>query len=225
MNLPYVILKSAMSIDGYIDDANPERLLLSNEEDFDRVDEVRSHCDAILVGAGTIRLDDPSLLIKSETRQSARTGRGSTQHPIKVTITKSGSIPRSCQFLTAGSSEKLVYTNGDGAQALGKELKGIPHVQVISIVDLAPQSLLLDLYERGVRKVLVEGGHTIATSFLASNCVDELQVSIAPFFVGTKTAPRFVGSANFPYNPDRPMHLTSMEQFGDVVLLTYKLRA
>lgn len=56
---PYTLLSCSMSIDGYIDDASDHRLLLSNDDDFDRVDAVRASCDAILVGAATIRVDDP----------------------------------------------------------------------------------------------------------------------------------------------------------------------
>ena len=60
---PYVLLSCGMSIDGYLDNASGKRLLLSNDADFDRVDDVRASCDAILVGAGTVRLDNPRLLV------------------------------------------------------------------------------------------------------------------------------------------------------------------
>ena len=60
---PYVLLSVAMSVDGCIDDATDTRLILSNDADLDRVDEVRAGCDAILVGAGTIRRDNPALLV------------------------------------------------------------------------------------------------------------------------------------------------------------------
>jgi 5-amino-6-(5-phosphoribosylamino)uracil reductase len=100
----------------------------------------------------------------------------------------------------------------------------IPSVKVISITDLNPKTILSDLYARGIRKILVEGGNHVATSFLCDNCVDELQVSIAPFFVGAKSAPRFVSPADFPHKPTRPMRLMNSERFGDVVLLTYQLR-
>ena len=76
MSRPRVLLSVATSIDGYIDDATPERLLLSNAEDFDRVDEVRSESDAILVGANTIRQDNPRLILRSEQRQAARVAQG-----------------------------------------------------------------------------------------------------------------------------------------------------
>jgi len=66
---PYVVLSCAMSVDGYIDDASPERLHLSNDADFDRVDAERASCDAILVGANTIRRDNPRLLIRDPRRR------------------------------------------------------------------------------------------------------------------------------------------------------------
>ncbi len=59
MPYPYVLLSAAVSLDGYLDDTGSERLLLSSPADFDRVDEVRASVDAILVGAGTIRADNP----------------------------------------------------------------------------------------------------------------------------------------------------------------------
>ena len=75
---PYTLLSCSVSIDGYIGNAL-SRLLLSNDADFDRVDEVRAGCDAILVGAATIRQDDPRLLVRSAERRAARIGRESKQ--------------------------------------------------------------------------------------------------------------------------------------------------
>ncbi len=64
-----------MSIDGYLGAAAPRRLELSNDADFDRVDAVRASCDAILVGAATVRNDNPRLLVRSKTRRHERTAR------------------------------------------------------------------------------------------------------------------------------------------------------
>lgn len=66
---PYVVLSVAASIDSYIDDNNAERLYLSNEADFDRVDEVRAGVDAVLIGTNTVRRDDPRLRIRSQERR------------------------------------------------------------------------------------------------------------------------------------------------------------
>jgi riboflavin biosynthesis pyrimidine reductase len=65
-----------MSVDGYIDDTTPERLRLSDEEAFDRVDQVRAESDAILIGATTLRRDNPRLIVKSPRRQAERETRG-----------------------------------------------------------------------------------------------------------------------------------------------------
>ena len=63
---PYILLSCGMSIDGYLGSATPRRLELSNDADFDRVDAVRASCDAILVGADTVRNDNPRLLVRSQ---------------------------------------------------------------------------------------------------------------------------------------------------------------
>ena len=60
---PYVLLSCAMSVDGFIDDTTAERLLLSNDADFDRVDQVRAESDAVMIGATTLRRDNPRLLV------------------------------------------------------------------------------------------------------------------------------------------------------------------
>ena len=65
---PYTLLSCGISIDGYLDRGTGDRLVLSNEADLDRVDDVRACCDAILVGAATIRQDNPRLLVRKPAR-------------------------------------------------------------------------------------------------------------------------------------------------------------
>ncbi len=72
---PYTLLSCCVSLDGYIGNT-ASRLLLSNDADFDRVDAVRASCDAILVGATTVRTDNPRLLVRSEARREERAARG-----------------------------------------------------------------------------------------------------------------------------------------------------
>jgi len=69
---PYVLLSCAMSVDGFIDDTTAERLLLPNAADFDRVDQVRAESDAIMIGAVTLRRDNPRLLVNSPERRAER---------------------------------------------------------------------------------------------------------------------------------------------------------
>ena len=88
---------------------------------------------------------------------------------------------------------------------------------------VAMQRLSSDLAGRGVERLLVEGGGKVHTQFLTDNLADELQLVVAPFFVGDSRAPRFVSDGRFPWNPERRATLAGVVQIGDVVLLRYAL--
>ncbi|MET8042068.1 dihydrofolate reductase family protein [Micromonospora sp. NPDC005215] len=219
---PYVLLSCATSIDGYIDDASDQRLLLSNEDDLDRVDAVRASCDAILVGAGTVRRDDPRLLVRSASRRAERVACGRPASPTKVTLTAHGDLDPTARFFTAGDPTRLVYC-ATGALEKTQERIG----RLATVVDAGepvdPAWLLSDLAVRGVRRLMVEGGGTVHAQFLAAGLADELHLVVAPFFVGDGRAPRFVGEGRFPWHPGRRARLAEARQIGDVVLLRYAL--
>ncbi|GAA0543786.1 RibD family protein [Actinomadura livida] len=220
--LPYVLLSCAASIDGYIDDNTAERLLLSNDEDFDRVDEVRAGCDAILVGANTIRRDNPRLLVRAEERRKARVARGLPESPIKVTFTARGDLDPDAKFFAAGGVEKIVYCSTSTVASCRERLGGVATVvDAGDPVDL--NTMLVDLADRGVKRLMVEGGGTVHTQFLTAGLADELQLVIAPFFVGDSAAPRFVGTGQFPHHPGNRMTLEETRPIGDVILARYLL--
>ncbi|ONH62352.1 deaminase [Frankia sp. CcI49] len=220
---PYVLVSCAMSLDGYIDSAGPERLLLSNDEDFDRVDEVRASCDAILVGAETIRRDNPRLLVRSQARRDVRVAAGLTPSPAKVTLTRSGRLDPAASFFTATAdgTERLVYCPTPALEVTVAE--GV--AAVATVVDAGPTldlpAVLANLSDRGVRRLMVEGGTSVLTQFLTADLVDELHLAVAPFFVGDSRAPKFVGDGQFPWNPDHCLTLAEARPIGDVVLLRY----
>jgi 5-amino-6-(5-phosphoribosylamino)uracil reductase len=211
-----------MSLDGYVDSASVRRLALSNDADFDRVDEVRAGCDAILVGANTVRNDDPRLLVRSEQRRNQRIAAGGSASPVKVTVTRTGKLDPHAQFFTCGDARKLVFcptaTVPSVRSALGD---AAVIVDGGDCVDMAGVSA--HLATQGVRRLLVEGGGTLHTQFLTAGLVDELQLVIAPLFVGDSRARRFVDDGAFPWNPDRRAELAEARPIGDVVLLRYAL--
>jgi 5-amino-6-(5-phosphoribosylamino)uracil reductase len=218
---PYVLLSVAMSVDGCVDDATDTRLILSNDADLDRVDEVRAGSDAILVGAGTIRRDNPALLVRSAARRSARVAHGLPVSPARVTITSSGDLDPAARFFTAGEGARLIYVPdaeqdrirgelGDAAAAAG--------IEVIGAGDpLSIRAVLADLAHRGVRRLMVEGGGIVLGQFLAEGLADELDLVVAPVFVGDPAAPRLAGRAG----TGKRMHLAEARLIGDVVLLRY----
>src|SRR4030081_2219144 len=97
---PYVVLSCAISLDGCLDGVGAARLVLSGAADLDRVDAERAASDAIMVGAGTIRRDDPRLLVRSAERRAARAPPGLPEHPAGVTITTTGDLAPAARFFT-----------------------------------------------------------------------------------------------------------------------------
>ena len=218
-NRPYVLLSCAMSIDGYIDDTSSDRLILSNSEDLDRVDEVRAGCDAILIGASTMRKDNPRLLVNSPDRRAEREARGLPPYPLKVTVTATGDLDSSLKFWHYGGA-KLVYCPASAADKVRYQLGDLAEVcSPGEVVDVS--RMLDDLGTRGIRRLMVEGGGTIHTQFLQADVVDEIHLAIAPFFLGDPSAPRFVNSGVFPDGPLRRMHLAEVSMIGDIALLRY----
>jgi 5-amino-6-(5-phosphoribosylamino)uracil reductase len=218
---PYTILSCGMSLDGYLDAANG-RLVLSNEADLQRVDAVRAECDAIMVGAATVRNDNPRLLVRSRELRQQRRARGLGETPMKVTITERADLDACSSFFATGDSEKLVYCTSCAVPAARQRLGAVATViDGGQPVDLS--QLVQDLFDRGVRRLMVEGGGRVHTQFLTEDLADELHLVIAPFFVGNSRAHRFVGDGAFPWNPGRRANLAETRQIGDVVLLRYAL--
>jgi 5-amino-6-(5-phosphoribosylamino)uracil reductase len=219
---PYTLLSCGISIDGYLDSATRTRLALSNDADFDRVDGVRAACDAILVGAATVRNDNPRLLVRSPERVAERVAHGQCPSPMKVTVTELAKLDACAHFFTCGEAEKLVYCASSTVAEARDRLEAVATVvDGGQPVDLRWVSE--DLCARGVRRLMVEGGGTVLTQFLTADLADELQLVIAPFFVGEPEARRLVDAGRFPWNPDRRATLAEVRQIGDVVLLRYAL--
>ncbi|MFD3377078.1 MULTISPECIES: dihydrofolate reductase family protein [unclassified Streptomyces] len=218
---PYVLLSAAVSLDGCLDDTGPGRLLLSGPADFDRVDEVRAESDAILVGAGTLRADNPRLLVNSAERRAARVAAGRPEYPLKVTVSGSGDLDPDANFWSTGG-EKIVYTSDEGAKTAGEALRGLG-VDIVSVgPDVDWRAVLTHLHDvRGVRRLMVEGGGRVHTQLLRQGLADELQLALAPLVVGEPDAPRLFGPGDYPGGPRNRLRLVETRPVGDVVLMRY----
>jgi 5-amino-6-(5-phosphoribosylamino)uracil reductase len=218
---PYTLLSAAVSLDGYLDAGPGRPLRLSSTADLDRVDALRADCDAILVGARTVRNDNPRLLVRSHRRQTGRLADGRSATPVKVTITRSGDLDRTACFFGTGG-EKLVYCPSDAVSRTSDRLGAA--ATVIGCGQPADlHRIVADLSERGVQRLLVEGGGTTHTQFLTEDLADELHLVVAPCFVGGGPATRFLGDGQFPRHPGRRAPLAEVRRLDDVVLLRYAL--
>jgi 5-amino-6-(5-phosphoribosylamino)uracil reductase len=201
LNHPYTVLSCAISADGCLDDASAQQLILSSPEDLDEVDELRACVDAILVGAGTVRADNPRLLVRSPQRVARRMAAGRAPHPLRVTLTRSGALDPAARFFT-GPGDFVVYQG----------------------THLSLRRVLQDLYtERKVTTTLIEGGSGILAEALCDGLADELRLAVAPFFVGDAAAPRFATPGHYPHSAQARMRPLSVHLLGDTAVLHYKL--
>lgn len=224
---PHVVLSAAVSLDGCLDDRGPQRLVLSGPEDLDEVDALRASCDAIVIGAGTVRADDPRLLVRSPGRRAARVAAGDPASPLRVVLTRSGDLPLAAVLFQGvdaadGARPPLVLTPASTVGRVRDHLSGVAEVVAAGAAG-DPGDVVAELARRGARRVLVEGGSAVHTAFLAGGMADELRLAVAPVFVGDPGAPRFVGPGPFPHGPGRRARLESVRAVGDTAVLTYRL--
>lgn len=220
---PYTLLSCAVSADGCLDDGCADRLILSGPEDLDEVDELRASVDAILVGAGTIRADNPRLLVRSPARVARRAVRGVPDQPLRVTLTATGDLGPGARFFT-GPGTPLVYCASSAVATLAGRL-GDAAVVVDAGDPPSLRSVLFDLPERAVESVLIEGGSRVLRDALESDLADELRLAVAPFFVGSSSAPRFGVPGAYPRTAADPMTLASVRRVGSVSVSHYLLGA
>lgn len=218
-----VKVSAAISLDGYLDDDTSQRLILSSEQDWNEVRHLRARYDAILVGAETLRKDNPSLTVQEEFR-TERQGQGLPADPLKVTVSRRGKIDPGARFFTEGAGEKLVIVGADADSADLERLQTVATVIKSSMPELTAREIIRILAGRGIGSLFVEGGSHILTLFFAEDAVDYFRLAVAPFFVGAEGAVRLVLPEHFPFDKGRRMHLIGAKAVGDMAVAEYALR-
>lgn len=210
---PVVWINCAVSADGRLAYSGGRRARLSGPTDRERVHRLRAHSDGILVGATTVELDDPALRIDWELLgEPARTG------PYRIVADSTGRTPRTARILD-GSAPTIVLTGRAGASAFPPSIPVI--VAGEDRVDLG--LALRRLKERGLERLLVEGGGEIIASLLKAGLFDRWTVYVAPVVIGGRSAPCVVAGEDLPAEQSSlPLRLRSAERIDEGVLLTWE---
>ncbi len=179
---PFLVMKTAMSLDGKIATVTGESQWITNELSRRRVHEWRDIYDGILVGIQTVLKDDPSL--------TTRFPHGKGKNPIRIVVDSKARISLSSRLLTDGAAPTMVAVT---ERALPERIEAIRKAGAVVLVagggehvDL--QDLMRQLGERGICSVFVEGGGTINFSLLQEGLVDKIHAFIAPKLLGGRTA-------------------------------------
>jgi diaminohydroxyphosphoribosylaminopyrimidine deaminase/5-amino-6-(5-phosphoribosylamino)uracil reductase len=205
---PQVTLKWAMSLDGRIATARGESQWISSPEGRRWGLALREEHDAILAGEGTVLADDPRL-----DRRLGLAGRPN----VRVVLDRRLRTPPEARLFTVPGTV-LIYAEDDPrgrAQALAS--KG---ATVVRLASVEPATVLADLFLRGVRSLLVEGGGEVLASFVASRLFDRVTIDCAPLLLGGKEAPGALGGAGEPTLAGAP-RLEQLEvgrRGGDLIL-------
>lgn len=184
--LPFVILKSAMSLDGKIATKTGDSKWITGEKARAYAHKIRSRVDAIIVGSNTARTDNPLL--------TARVGK-QTRYPARIVVTRSGDIPANLRLVDAPGEVIVAAWPGVDTVKLAKlERAG---VRIIHLGEMGKQAsisvLLRYLGEMGYLSVLIEGGGEIAASALEEGVVDKAMLYYAPKIIGGRDAVPSVG--------------------------------
>jgi diaminohydroxyphosphoribosylaminopyrimidine deaminase / 5-amino-6-(5-phosphoribosylamino)uracil reductase len=210
---PAVTLKWAMSLDGRIATHAGDSQWISSPEGRRWALELREDHDAILVGSGTALADDPRLDRRLGKALGANT---------RVILDRRLRLPLTAAMLDV-PGPILVYTSpaSDGAQVAALEARG---ATVVQSVPVEPEAVLADLYERGIRSVLVEGGGEVAAAFVERGAFDRVTALCGPLLIGGCDAKGPIAGLGFhPLQAAPRLSTPKVERFGrDVVLTAFR---
>jgi len=175
---PFVALKLATSLDGYLADRNRNSRWISGPQARDWVQWVRAGFDAIGVGRNTAVEDDPALTVRGELKPR--------RTPTRVIFSKKGEIPRGLSIFKDDAAPTVVFVEPDHASKVSSQLAGGRDLDVVSAGGVP--DALKELRDRGVHSLLVEGGGELAASLLEQEVVDRVYWIQSPVWLGQGVA-------------------------------------
>ncbi|MBQ3186045.1 MAG: dihydrofolate reductase family protein [Alistipes sp.] len=188
-----ITLSYATSKDGYLDDCSKCRLTLSTSADWEAVYRLRSEQDAILIGAETLRRDNPSLKLV----------------PMRVVISRSGNLDPEARFFTVGEAQRVVFT-----ERPNPALERVAEV-ILCEEGITARRVVTELERRGVNRLMVEGGAKTLQLFLDEGLADEVREAVNPTItVGEE------GYAHFQFTPPNDAVIRHEELEGMQVTTT-----
>ena len=212
---PFVIMKTAMTLDGKIACKSGKSKWISNEKSRQHVHNLRNRLSGIMVGIGTVLKDDPSL--------TCRRGEFSRQ-PIRIIVDSSLKIPLDAKVLTderpeetiIATTEKLDNQKAENIKSLGAKILYVPskdgRVDLIKLMEL--------LGKEQIDSILLEGGGELNYSALKAGIVDKVMTFIAPKVLGGKDAPTPVeGEGAMDMSQQIELENIKIQMFGDDVMI------
>ena len=222
---PHVFVNLAMSADGKLSTKERRQVRISGEADFRRVDLIKSQCDAIMVGIGTVLADDPSLTVKDDVLKKERVDSGRDENPIRIVIDSRARTPVSADILHKGPGRRIIAVSGSADPAKTAPLSQFAEIKVSGDERVDLSSFLEYLGTLGIQRLMVEGGGTLIGSLFAEGLVDELYTCIGNMIIGGKDAPTPADGEGFINESDFPsLVLKDAQKIDDGILLHWTVQ-
>lgn len=225
MSLPRVAICVAASLDGKITTATREPVTFPSRADRARLFRLRDGADALLVGAGTIRAEDPPLLPDAE-RREARVAAGRGPCPLRVIVSRSLDLPLG-RALAVDPDSPVVVLTGEGAPAEREARLTDAGCRVLRF----PKDALLSAglaalrADFGAEEVLCEGGGALNAEVLAAGLAERIHLTLCPVILGGAGSPTLADGPGFTLGAAPRATLEACDRVGDELFLTYRLEA
>ena len=168
---PYVVAQLGQSLDGRIATPTGASKYINGHGALDFLHRIRASVDAVLVGVGTVLADDPLLTVR----------RVPGKNPARIIIDPNGRLPRTAKCLFCEGADVYVVSNRQNYDLNTVKLLHIPSGKA----GIDPHDIVNALFDRGLRRILVEGGAITVSRFLAANVIDRLYLLVAPVLLGS----------------------------------------
>jgi len=224
MTRPFVYINMAMTADGKITSARREEPGFASRLDKKTMDRLRAEADAILVGAGTLRADDPPLQVRDPEMQAYRRSLRKPDELINVLVTASANIdPGSRFFRGAEPASRIVATVEDAPADRIARLRSVATVWTVGYGTVDLEDLLARLGAQGIERLLVEGGGELNWGFVRDGLVDELYVTVAPALLGGRDAPTLCEGEGLAMADRRRLRLKSADVIDGEIFCRYEV--
>ena len=220
---PRTSLIMAVSLDGKISTRDGAGPRFASKADGIRLREIRSHADAILVGAGTIIADDPTFTERGKYKE-LRLQRGLAPNPIKAVVSGSGSVPETARMFQPNGAPALVFTTERIPPNQLAPLQQVAKVHCVGETTVnfhRVVEILGEVYQ--VKRLLIEGGGQVNFDLFRAGLIDEVYLTLCPKIIGGRDVPTSVEGDGFDFPDIVDVELLDRRAVGNEIFLHYRI--
>lgn len=207
----------AISLDGKISSVIKSADRFPSDNDRRRMDELRFEADAVLLGASTIREGPFPIKLRYPDLAEKR------KHPINIVLSQNLLLPLQSKFFDSQETQRLIFTTSLAPKDKIESISKTSELVIIEGDTITPEQVVQELAKRKINSLLIEGGGEVMFSFLKSQLIDEMFVTICPLILGGKHAPTLVEGDGFSLKDAPRLELIKSEEKSGELFLHYKV--